>query len=515
MNQNHDSFLQQDVSFSSSQDTPPPGVNIEEHFWQKAVGLHPKRNRWPYDATLLFGLIVALVVLICTLINLDPDSDQSFMYIINRGFPWALGFSGLFMSIGLIQRYLLNNNENKIEKTYQNLLRDYTKNQREAAITSSDNYEQERLIETLDSHFLDLTESINANFSHLSTTINNFSKEMADYSGKEIERTLHEFSKSILGLPEQLSLALERKLEEPQQERIDFRQAVSGLLSLPVDLSELNKTLIANSNQLAESTKSSSAAIEHIASLSDRFSDTTKDFSETTKVLNGAVENSGELLSSLENATESLEASRKEMSTDMRQTINEMGSNVGQAIEKSTDMNNDAATKFASSVESFQMNIENISHQIRSENKTQSEFLTKAIQDSFEKLKVEAKSLRGSQIQMGQMIDKALSGSAKNTNEATEKLSASVRAQQTYLDNLAKQLSIENKREAGSISSAAEKMDQIQSSLRELLTTVKHQTPRNEYGKDAPGSTLPDTELLQTPEEEKPKPKSSLWPFRR
>jgi len=515
MNQNHDSFLQQDVSFSSSEDTPPPGVNIEEHFWQKAVRLHPKRSRYPYDATLLLGLIGALGILTYKLYNLDPNNDQSFMNIITRGFPLALVVSGILMFLGLFQRISLHKNENKIEKTYQDLLRDYTKNQNKAVLTNSDNYEQERLIETLDNHFLVLTDSINTNFAGLTKTISSSSREMADYSGKEIENTLHEFSKSILGLPEQLSLVLERKLEEPQQERIDFRQAVSGLLSLPVDLSELNKTLISNSNQLVESTKSSSVAIEHIANLSDRFSDTTGDFSETTKVLNGAVANLSELLSSLENATESFEASGKEMSTDMRQTIEEMGNNVGLAIEKSTDINNDAAAKFASSVESFQMSIETVTNHIRGENKTQTEFMAIAIQDSFEKLKVEAESLRESQIQMGQMIETALSDSAKDTNEAAEKLSASVRALQTYLDNLAKRLSIENKRESGSISSAAEKMDQIQSSLRELLTTTKRQTPRNEYNKDIAGTTSPDTEALQTPEEVKPKAKSHFWSFRR
>lgn len=514
MNANHDSSAQRDV-FSSLKDAPPPGVNKEEQLWQEAQERYFKRSWFPFDATLLLGLIGALAILIYKLYNLDPNNDQSFMNIITRGFPWALGISGLFMSLGFIQRISLNRNENKIEKTYRKLLRDYTENQDKAYRTSSSDTEQEKLIETLDNHFLVLTDAINTNFSGLTKTINNFSREMADYSGKEIERTLHEFSKSIHGLPEQLSLVLERKLEEPQQERIDFRQAVSGLLSLPVDLSELNKTLITNSNQLGESTKSSSTAIEHIAKLSDRFNDTTGDLSETTKTLNTAVENLSELLRNLKKATESLGESRKEMSTDMRQTINEMGINVGQAIEKSADINNDAATKFTNSIESFQMNFENITHQIRSENMNQTEFISKVIQDSLEKLKGEAESLRGSQSQMGRIIENAVSNSAKDTNEASGNLSTSVKALQTYLDTLVKQISIENKRESGLISSTGEKMDQILILLRELFSAIKHQTKQNGYNEDTSGTTLPDTESLQTHEEEKSKARSSFWSFRR
>lgn len=515
MNQSSDSFLQQDASFSSLKDKPAPGISMEEYFWQKAVGLHPKKNRFPYDAILLFGLIVALVVLVFTLLLLNPNSEQSLSDVINRGFPIALAFSAVFMILGLFQRISLNNNENKIEKTYRNLLSEYVENQRIETRTSSGNTEQEKLIETLDNHFLVLTDAINTNFTGLNRTISNFSREMADYSGKEIESTLHEFSKSIHGLPEQLSLALERKLEEPQQERIDFRQAVSGLLSLPVDLSELNKTLISNSNQLGEATKSSSAAIEHIANLAEKFDDTTGDFSKTTRTLNTAVENLSELLRGVEKATESLEASRKEMSTDMRQTIKEMGGNVEQTIEKLADINNDAATRFTSSIEYFQTNLENITHQIMIENRNQVEFTAKAIQDSLESLKTEAESLRGSQSQMCRMIEKAASDSAKDTNEVAGKLTTSVKSLQSYLDNLVKQIGIENKRESGSISSAGEKMEQVLISLQELSSDVRNQTKQNEYNEDTPGTISSDTEPLQANEEVKSKTRSSFWSFRR
>jgi len=514
MNQSSDSFLQQDV-FSSFQDTPAPGVNLEEYFWQKAVGLHPKKNRFPYDAILLLGLIVALGVLVVTLFLLNPNSEQSLSDVINFGFPLALVFSAGFMIVGLYQRISLNNNENKIEKTYRELLSQYAENQSTENRTSSGNTEQEKLIETLDNHFLVLTDAINTNFTGLTRTISNFSREMADYSGKEIESTLNKFSKSIHGLPQQLSLALERKLEEPQQERIDFRQAVSGLLSLPVDLLELNKTLISNSNQLGEATRSSSAAIEHIANLVDRFDDTTRDFSKTTRTLNTAVENLSELLRGVEEATESLETSRKEMSTDMLQTINEMDNNIGQAIEKSADINNDAATKFTSSIEYFQTNLENITHQISSENKNQVGFIAKTIEESLEKLKTEAESLRRSQGQIGRMIEKAVSDSAKDTNEIAEKLTTSVKTLQSYMDNLVRQISVENKRESESISSPDEKMDQILVLLRESSSAVKNQSKENEHIEEAPDANVSNTESVHPNEEEKSKPRSSFWSFRK
>ena len=514
MNQSHDSFLQQDV-FSSLKDKPAPGISIEEYFWQKAVGLHPKKNRFPYDAILLFGLIVALVVLVLTLLFLNPNSEQSLSGVINWGFPIALTGSAIFMILGLFQRISLNNNENKIEKTYRNLLSEYTENQGIETRTSSGNTEQEKLIETLDNHFLVLTDAINTNFTGLTSTISNFSREMADYSGKEIESTLNKFSKSIHGLPQQLSLALERKLEEPQQERIDFRQAVSGLLSLPVDLLELNKTLISNSNQLGEATRSSSAAIEHIANLVDRFDDTTRDSLKTTKTLNAAVENLSVLLGNVGKTTESLEASRKEMSADMLQTINEMDNNIGQAIEKSADINNDAATRFTSSIEYFQTNLENITHQISSENKNQVGFIAKTIEESLVKLKTEAESLRGSQDQIGRMIEKAVSDSAKDTNELAEKLTTSVKTLQSYMDKLVRQIGVENKRESEAISSTDGKMDQILILLRESSSAVKNQSKENEHIDEAPDTNVSNTESVHPNEEEKSKPGSSFWSFRR
>lgn len=515
MNQRQDSFTQKDVSFPPFQDVPPACFNVEEHLWQKALALHPRKNRFPYDATLLLGLIGALGFLIYKLFNLDPNNEQSFINIITRGFPWALGISGLFMFLGFFQRLYLNWNENKVEKTYGDLLSQYMKHQSMENRTSSSNILKENLTEILDNHFLVLTDTINTNFIGLTRTINKLGTEMADYSGKEIESTLHEFSKSIHGLPEQLSLALERKLEEPQKERIDFRQAVSGLLSLPVDLSELNKTLVANSNRLGEAAKSSSFAIKDIANLADKFDETTEYFSKTTKVLNTAVENLRDVLRNMGETAEHLEVSRKEIASDMRQAIEEMDSNAEQSIKKIAYISNDAATKFTTSIEHFQTNLENTAHQIKIEDRNQIEFITKVIQDSLESLKTETGSLRGSQIQVCQMIEKAAIDSGRDTKEVVSEITNSIKSLQSCLEQVVKQIGIENKRESRWILNTGEESDQNEIPLQKSSSNGKNETELNEYREGNPRTNVFDPKSLHIGGKVKSKHRSSFWSFRK
>ncbi|MCP4578117.1 MAG: hypothetical protein GY846_17740 [Deltaproteobacteria bacterium] len=211
MSANHDFLAQRDVPFSSLQGAPPPGINKEEQLWQEAVQRHPKGSflKFPYDATLLAGLFFALGFLIYALLNFDPTSEQSFVDVINLGFPIAMFISAVFMAVGYFQRRGLQINENKVEKEYRQLLNEYVDEHNPLTQGFGVDSDQERLIDVLSEKLDDLKESLNANFRGLTDTMNGFVGEMADYSGKEIGSALDAFSKEIQDLPEQLSQALE------------------------------------------------------------------------------------------------------------------------------------------------------------------------------------------------------------------------------------------------------------------------------------------------------------------
>jgi methyl-accepting chemotaxis protein len=442
MNENHDFLAQSDVPFSSLQAAPPPGVNKEEQLWQEAVQRHPKSSFlkfFPYDATLLLGLIGALGYLFYKLSNLDPTSDQSFVDVINVGFPIALSISAFFMAVGLIQRLLLQRNEMKVEAEYQQLLNEYMKEHNPLTHGLAVDSYQKRLIDVLRDEFDDLKQSLDTNFKGLTDTMNRFVREMADYSGKEIESTLNKFSVNIQDLPEKLSQALERELEKPQQDQVYFREAVSGLLSLPPDFENLNNKLTANSDLLGASTRGVSKTIEHVAKLADKFNETSGGLSTTTKKLDAAVEKLNDLLPNLEKATGFLQDSQKDTFIKMQQLLNEMNSNVGQAIEKSADINNDAATKFSNSIESIPMHLDKSAHQMISENRKQSQSISEAILDSLDKLKAEAQALKETQNQFGRMIERAVKSSAKDANEVSGKISELVNVLNSYFSGLPEQ----------------------------------------------------------------------------
>jgi hypothetical protein len=306
-----------------------PGLPKDEQLWNLAATNVPKGflQRWPSEVFLLLGLVITIVVIAYTLTQLD-GSDASFVSAIGRDIPKALFISALFMLLGWGHRLVIQRYENQVEDEYQRLLASYVEFNAEPGVVPSSS-SNTQIAEQLALLRTDLTDSLQEQVTQLGEALRGFKSEAASVSSAEIEETLNRFAREIQEIPERLGRVIDSKMEEPQKDRADFRKAVSGFLSWPVDLEGLNGAIKNNTDQLSQATQTANSNFEQIALF-------IKHFDESTVVLTTTTETSRKTIDRLDQFTVDLSShlnSFGEMQRQMAENIPTMTSKMTSELE--------------------------------------------------------------------------------------------------------------------------------------------------------------------------------------
>ena len=331
-----------------------PGLQKDEQLWNLASTNVPKSflQRWPSEVFLLLGLVAAIVVIAYTLSQLDTNDPASFSLAIRRDIPQALFISAFFMALGWGHRLFIQRYENKVEDEYQRLLANYVEfHEDPGAVQSTDSNRQ--IAEQLTLLRTDLTDSLQEQMTQLGEALQGFKSEAASVSSAEIEETLNRFAREIQEIPERLGRVIDSKMEEPQKDRADFRKAVSGFLSWPVDLEGLNGALKNNTDQLSQATQTANSNFEQIALFIKHFDESTVVLTTTTETSRKTIDRLDQFTADLSSHLTDLGEMQRQMTENVPNITSKMAGELEAALVRANEQTVAAYSGLTSSTDSL------------------------------------------------------------------------------------------------------------------------------------------------------------------